>query len=1574
MSTSAEFSRNGLEVAIIGMAGRFPGARNLDEFWQNLQNGVESIASFTDEELISSGIDSATLNHPQYVKSKAILEDVELFDASFFGFNPREAEIIDPQQRLFLECAWEALESAGYDSQKYKGLIGIYGGTSINSYLINLYSNQNLINSLDNQQLVFGNDKDFLTTRVSYKLELEGPSIDIQTACSTSLVAVHLACRSLLGGECDIALAGGVAISSSQKAGYLYQEGGILSPDGHCRAFDAKAQGTVFGSGVGIVVLKRLEDALADGDRIDAVIKGSAINNDGALKVSYTAPRIDTQAKVIKAAQTIAEVDPETITYIEAHGTGTSLGDPIEIAALTQAFHANTQKKSFCAIAKRAHCAIGSLKTNIGHLDTAAGVAGLIKTVLALKHKQIPPSLHFKQPNPQIDFDNSPFYVNTTLSEWKTNNTPRRAGVSSFGIGGTNAHVILEEAPSVEPSSPSRPWQLLLLSAKTDSALETATANLVTRFKQHPDLNLADVAYTLKVGRRAFDHRRMVVCQNFDDAVKTLETLDPQRIFTHFQEPSNQKVVFMFPGQGSQYVNMGRELYETESVFRKHIDKCCEILKYHLGIDLCTILYPGEEHSQAAAEQLQQTHITQPALFVIEYALAQLWMAWGISPTAMIGHSIGEYVAACLAGVFSLEDALALVATRGRLMQQLPTGAMLSVLLSEEEIQPWLNEELTLAGINAPSLCVVSGCEEAIANLQNLLTQQGVESRRLHTSHAFHSQIMDSILEPFTKQVEKVNLNPPEIPFISNLTGTWITNNEATNPSYWARHLRYTVLFSTGIAELIKESEQILLEVGPGQTLNTFVKQQTNQSIVLNSMRHPKEQKSDVAFLLNTLGRLWLAGVQVDWDGFYVTEQRHRMPLPTYPFERQRYWIESQTIDSSNNRQIQLSKNPNIGDWFYLPSWKQVKLLEPFQKRRLVKQKLCWLVFVDSSKLGAQIVQQLEQEGQEVITVTVGEKFTQLSECPTDRLCQRAYAINPQQRHDYDALFQALRAIDKIPQIIAHFWGVTTNIQSQNQTLFEQTQSEISSFEKHQDLGFYSLLFIAQALSKQNVTDSVQIKIVTNNLYDTLGQEELIPEKGTVLGPCKVIPQEYPNITCRNIDIVIPESGTSQENQLINQLMAELTTELSDLVVAYRGSHRWVQTFEPAQLKEVEEETIRLREGGTYLIAGDLMGSLGLVFAEHLAQTVQAEIILIGNIGLPQRNQWSQWLVTHDEQDAISSYIRKILALEELGTKFLIIEADIANFEQVQAAITQAYEYFGQIHGVFYATPMSNEKSAFSIQEIGRRESESQFHSKVHGLYIIEKVLQGRELDFYLLQSSLSSVVGGLGLVAYSAANLFIDAFVNKRNQTSSIPWFSVNWDAVKYEEKQEENIGFGADLNELAMTPKEVWDVSGRVLSMGSAGQFIVSPGDLQVRLNTWIKRESLHSTKNSQEDQLSQHSRPNLQTAYIAPSNEIEQKIANIWQELLGTELVGIHDNFFELGGHSLLAVQVTSRLRENFQVELPLQSILFDAPTVAGLAVIIAETQPNQEENQEIAALLEEIKSLSAEEVQQELVIDS
>ena len=692
-------------IAVVGLAGRFPGSPDIDRFWDNLRNGQEGLTFFTDDELQSAGIDPAVFNRPNYVRSKGLLDGIEQFDAAFFGFNPREAEIIDPQHRVFLECAWTALEHAGYDPHAFDGAIAVYAGATMNTYLLtNLIANPNVVAAVGGYQLMLGNDKDFLPTRVSYKLNLKGPSVNIQTACSTSLVAVQQACRSLLNYECDMALAGGVSIGLPHIGGYLYQEGMILSPDGHCRAFDAQAQGTVSGEGVGIVVLKRLSDAVAAGDTIHAVIRGAAINNDGALKVGYTAPSVDGQAEVIALAQAQAGVTPDSITYIETHGTGTALGDPIEIAALTQAFRLGTQRTGYCAI--------GSVKTNIGHLDAAAGVAGLIKTVLALKHRQLPPSLHFTQPNPKIDFANSPFYVNAQLADWPANGAPRRAGVSSFGIGGTNAHVVVEEAPPLDDTPALTKPQLIVLSARSDSALEAATRNLADRLQRQPDINLADVAYTLQVGRRAFNHRRSMVCTTVADAAQSLT--DAGRMITATQERDDRPVAFMFTGQGAQYVNMARGLYDTAPTFRRHIEACAEFLKPQLGFDLREVLYPVEGQTEQAVQRLQQTGLTQPALFVIEYALAQLWIEWGVQPRAMIGHSIGEYVAACLSGVFSLEDALTLVAARGRLMQSLPGGAMLSVAWPEYQVKPLLNSALALAAVNAPSLCVVSGSYDAI--------------------------------------------------------------------------------------------------------------------------------------------------------------------------------------------------------------------------------------------------------------------------------------------------------------------------------------------------------------------------------------------------------------------------------------------------------------------------------------------------------------------------------------------------------------------------------------------------------------------------------------------------------------------------------------------------------------------------------------------------------------------------------------------------------------------------------------------------------------------------------------------
>ena len=878
------------DIAIVGLAGRFPGARNADQFWQNLENGLESVAFFSDEELKSSGVAAHLLEDPRYVRAKAIVDEIEFFDAAFFGFSPREAQILDPQHRFFLECAWEALENSGYCAQSYDGRIGVYAGAGMNSYLFNLYSNRNLIESLDPFQLLISSDKDYLTTRVSYKLGLSGPSITVQTACSTSLVAVHLACQSLLSGECDMALAGGVSITVPQKSGYIYQEGSFLSPDGHCRAFDAEARGTVGGDGVGIVVLKRLEDALTDGDTIHAVVKGSAVNNDAAMKAGYTAPSVSAQARVIAEAQAMARVGVDTISYVETHGTGTALGDPVEIAALTKAFRAGTNRKGYCAI--------GSVKTNIGHLDTAAGVAGLIKVVKALEAKKLPPSLNFERPNPQLDLENSPFYVNTRLTDWAGCSLPRRAGISSFGVGGTNVHLVLEEAAAlIDTKASARPWQLLTLSAKTQTALDHATSNLRAYLRQHPELDLADVAYTLQVGRTAFEHKRVLVCADTNDAVNALSAIETRRMFESSNETVERPVAFMFSGQGTQYVDMSGELYLAEPAFRNQIDRCSEFLKPHLGLDLREVIYPEAGRFEKATRLLDQTAIAQPALFVTEYALARLWIDWGVRPRAMIGHSIGEYVAACLAHVLSLEDALALVAARGRLMGDMPAGAMLSVALPASQVEAMLGETLSLAAVNGPSLTVVSGPTEEIDKLEVKLVSEGIRCRRLRTSHAFHSAMMEPALEAFKQHLRRVKLRPPEVPFISNLTGRWITPIEATEPDYWTNHLRHTVRFSEGLQELLRRFEAALVEVGPGDTLTALAKQHLARDAatpVFASLPRPETSGSDVSFILNTAGRLWLAGVRLDWRGFHAGWQRRHLPLPTYPFERQRYWIEAQ--------------------------------------------------------------------------------------------------------------------------------------------------------------------------------------------------------------------------------------------------------------------------------------------------------------------------------------------------------------------------------------------------------------------------------------------------------------------------------------------------------------------------------------------------------------------------------------------------------------------------------------------------------------------------------------------------------
>jgi len=1503
---SAEMHADHIDgIAVIGMSGRFPGAPDIPAFWANLCAGKESVKKFTDEELLAAGEDRERLKSPAYVRSGILLEGADLFDADFFGFTPREAEITNPEARILFECAWEALESAGYNPDSYSGRIGVFAGSGMhNSYRSLLFADADLAALLPELQRYIAVEKDFLATSLSYHLNLRGPSITVQTACSTSLVAVHLACQSLLNGDSDMVLAGGSHVRIPQIAGYLYQDGLIRSPDGHCRAFDAAAKGTAWGSGAGVVLLKRLADALTDGDCIRAIIRSSCINNDGAVKIGYTAPSEDGQAAVIGDAQALAGVTGHDVTYVETHGTGTLLGDPIEIAALTQAFRRTTSRKSFCAI--------GSLKTNVGHLDAAAGIGGLIKVVLALENRMLPPSLNFSRPNPAIDFANSPFFVQQTLSQWMPESGRRIAGVSSFGIGGTNAHAVLEEAPAPESPSASRPQQLLVMSARSATALDRTTQNLCEHLKKNGASNLADVAYTLQTGRKAFAHRRMLVCQSVEDAIAGLEDRDQaNRMVSHYQEAAPGSVVFMFPGQGSQYANMSRELYDTEAVFRHNVDRCCRVLQSCLSLDLREVLYPGESGTAAASERLEQTLLAQPALFVIEYALAKLMMSWGVKPAALVGHSVGEYVAACLAGVFSLEDALRLVSARGQLMQSLPRGSMLAVSSPESEVTPLLTRDLCLAAVNGPSLCVVSGETESVKALEAELSRNGITTRHLHTSHAFHSRMMEPIISAFGRKAEQIAFRTPAIPIISTVTGSWVTPSEMTVPVYWTRNLRQTVRFSSAIQELLKDPNRILLEVGPGNALGTCVRQHltgSHKRHVLTTVRHPLDRTSDLSFLLSTLGKLWLAGVEPDWKAFYKEERRRRVSLPTYPFERQRYWVEPAKPGSSGEgTRREAEKKSAIDDWFYLPSWKRADSGANAGSRSARFSDGPVLLFCDEQGLGEKLEQFLVEARQGVTVVRAGATFQRASE--------GSYTINPATKDDYRALWAELEASGRMPSTIMHLWCYTGG---------EAEFSDVDSYARFRTLGFNSLLFLTQAIASGPSGPSVQIKVVSNRLYEVTGEEILCPAKAIVLGPCRIAPQEHLNIRCATIDI-----GDGTIDHYARMLVNELAAGPVDTAIAYRGKHRWVQTFDRTNLAHVPTEALPVRPDGVYLITGGL-GGVGLILAEHLASLTRVRLVLIGRTGLPAREQWSVWLRSHPDKDATSAKIREIQSIEARGSQVLMIQADVADRAGMQAALELARSRFGTIHGVIHAAGSRGDRNTMARKDA--EEAASVLSAKVLGSIVLGELLPEGNLDFFVLCSSLSVQVGGIGSVDYSAANAFLDAYAQKYHSAMAVT--SINWDG--WHEVGMSASGEGPDyLKEktarsmkFAMLPEEGIEAFDRIL-VSAHPQVIVSTRDLA---NT-LQSAGIESVSNDTKERLplaSSHSRPALSSEYIAPGTSTEEVVADIWRELLGVANIGIHDNFFDLGGSSLLAPSMVGRVNRAFEVNLPVAA-LFENPTV-------------------------------------------
>jgi len=1493
-------------IAIIGMGCRYPKARNLGEFWINLRNGIDCISRLSDEELLKAGVSEDLLRNPNYVKANSILEDVDCFDATFFGFTPREAEIMDPQHRFFLEVAWETLEHGGYDSERYKGAIGVFAGASMNSYLLNnLLTNRALIDAVGGMGLSVGSNVDSLSARVSYKLNLRGPSFAVQSACSTSLVAIHLAVQSLMGGECDMALAGGSSIIFPQNSGYLYEKGGIFSSDGVCRPFDADSEGTVGGRGVGVVLLKRFEDALADGDAIHAIIRGSAVNNDGSFKVGFTAPSVEGQSAVITEALDVADAPAESISYVETHGTATNLGDPIEVTALTKAFRGQTKRKKYCAI--------GSLKSNIGHADTAAGVGGLIKTVLALKHKQIPPSLHYKSPNPEINFEDSPFFVNNVLRDWPAGETPRRAGVSSFGIGGTNAHIIVEETPVLEAGGASRPYQLLLWSTKGKSALQQATENLAGFISSKNSVGLPDLAYTLQIGRHQLANRRFLVSDSVDDAANVLKNKPAGRMFSAIANEEKPHVVFMFSGQGAQYVNMGKGLYETEADFKQIVDECCAILQNKIGFDLRDILFPVEENDEVR-QKMKQTSITQPALFIIEYALAKLWNSWAVHADSMIGHSIGEYVAACLAGVFSMEEALLLVTERGRLMQSMQPGSMLAVPLPAGEASALLQDDAVIAAINSPSLCVVSGTDAAIDATWAIFKQRNIECRRLHTSHAFHSAMMEPMLTQFTEVVKNIGPKPPNMPFISNLTGSWITASQATDPAYWAQHLRQPVLFADGVTALAKSENVLFLEIGPGKTLCTLAKQTVQLPLhaAIASMRHIQEETHDCRALMTALGQLWLNGVDVDWNGYYQHEKRRRVPAPTYAFQRRKYWVEPQSVTDGVATRPKPKKS-ELDDWFYLPAWRSSPLGAAAD---FSNNDVQFLVFEDQFSCARQLKAKVA-DGNQVISVVPGDSFAKLSE--------QEFVINPESETDYQELMKNPLLQGQGVLNIIYLWSLT---KAEN-----ETSGQINDF--------YKLLTLARALGEQQPDRSIKLIVASNGANEVFGEAVTSPWKSAIAGPCRVIPLEYTGIVCRNIDISVTDN--SDWENIIDALVTEFCSTPDDSLAAYRNGQRWVEDFSPVRLSANSKQ--RFRKEGVYLITGG-MGGIGLSIASFLASKYQARLALLGRGELPERSQWPSILTT-GSADSTSRKIQAIQDLEKSGAVVKTFAGDVADKAQMQKIVVEIKKQFGEVNGIVHTAGVAG---GGIIQMKTREAAEKVLRPKLQGSAVLAKVFHSESLDFIALCSSLASTVGGFGQVDYCAANAFLDSYAQYLTAKTGVFTVSIDWDtwsesgmAVETEvptelrKEREEALRMG-------ITDEEGQEAFARIVN-ANFSRVLVSTRDfkpriLEIRDSRPGNGESDLAEQSTDEGRSTAYERPELSVDYEAPSGDFEQSIAEIWSEMFGIDKVGVNDNFFELGGHSLLAAQLLNRISAKFgQTKLSLR-ILFEKSTVRELAVSVQE----------------------------------
>ncbi|MGX7674551.1 amino acid adenylation domain-containing protein [Plantactinospora sp. DSM 117369] len=1406
-------------LAIVGMSCRFPGAVGVEEFWENLCGGVESISTLSVAELVASGLAAEVVSAPGYVRRAGVVAGVDGFDAGFFGFSPREAELLDPQHRVFLECAVEALQRAGHDPARFEGAVGVYAGVGFGDYAWNnVAPGAHRLPGVSGLQLALALDKDYVATRVAYKLNLRGPAVSVQTACSTSLVAVHMAAQALLAGECDMALAGAAALFVPAR-GYPFVEGGVLSPDGHCRPFDEAARGTVPGSGVGVVVLRRLSEALADGDVVHAVLRGSAVNNDGAAKVGYTAPSVRGQAAVIRQALATADVSPESVQYLEGHGTATPLGDPIEVAALVEAFGGRGRVRPWCAL--------GSVKGNVGHLDAAAGVAGLIKAVLAVERGVVPPSLHFRRGNPNIEFAGSPFFVAAERVGW-SGSGPRRAGVSSFGMGGTNAHVVVEQAPErvrggVGSVGGGRA-EVVVLSAASAGALAVSGERLAGFLAGRPELALADVAWTLQVGRPGLAHRRVVVADDTAQAAQLLAA--PANLeLTSWHDDAAQptSVTFLLDDDpDAESARRAAALGRALPGYWQHVLATCDRLPANLVRPVREALATGAVTAPAPVRRC--------AAFVAQYALAQSLRDAGVHPDALFG--LGGALAGCLAGVFSLPDALALTAARD------------------------------------------GGPDDGLGQL-----------------------------------VRRVRTDAPRIPVLSAITAGWIGDAQATDSSFWIAEFTGRGTPDSAVGILAQDPTCQLVNLAGGRRANEVLAATRDAAAPMSCW--PDGSADDVyRGFVTVLGRLWLLGVDIDWRAVHQPGRR-RVILPTYPFERRRYWVEPPPPGEVDRREERVGRRGDISDWFYTASWRREPLVGVPDAGRVGS----WLVVADADGLGARVADLLADTGQPVLRAVPGGPFGQRA--------PSVFTFDPGSAPDLERLLATLCGdAAGVPVGIVHCLAAVPG-----------PRPDV------RERAVYSVLYLARAIARRRHTAAVELTVLTCGGQAVAGEPVLVPEHGMTAGLCRVIPQEMPHVACRVVDVT-PDGSVAAEERVANQVLAEISAPPTPVAVALRDGNRWVQEYQPIRLESAEP---RLRQQGTYLIVGGLEG-VGGAIGEYLARAASARLVVVHRRALPDRAAWDRWLAEHPATDLTSRRIRQVRALEDAGGSVLVLAADVADPPAIAGVIATAEARFGPLAGVVHSAGTVVEGSAVALDSGDAATYDRHLRSKVEGAPALAAALADRSLDFVLLNSSLSAVLGGFGYGLYAAANTYLDLFAHRQRRLTGVPWAAVNWEGWRTAAARGEEPLLGRDLVELALDGADGQEVLSRILAAGPPVQTVVSTGDLGHRLRQWVRdRWDADLPGGVASAGLgTRHARPELAVPYLAPRSETERRLAALWEELLGVDRIGVRDSFFDLGGHSLLAVHLVAQIRRVFAVALPLHTVV-EASTVERLAEVIAAHDP-------------------------------